>query len=249
MSGFLYFLPDQQASRLSGEMLAAHGLSHIIDRRDQQLHARDIVANGPGGLRGVVIGAADRWQVEEVKQSPALEWVRFPKAHADCQAWMGWVRERPLPKPAELARSQQLPGEWLTLADGEKWLVPIARDFEGDCQLPLAFDLDDETGEWVPAKVRNEYQKIWNHAQAYLIARIEAQLEAEANNQDTFSFVVPDGHALTADALAANYRVSQRELATLGVLVTGIVSEIANVLIDAHSDHFKKKRDEDTGNG
>lgn len=247
MTGFLYFLPDvREGSPVDEALLAKFGLSHIRDHKDQALHARGVVANGPGGLRGVVVGAGDRWSTEEVKQRPEIEWVKFPKPHAEKQAWLGWLS---LPKPQDLARAHQLPGETLTLADGEKWLVPIARDFEGDCKLPIAYDVDEETGEWVPTKVRREYQAIWRHANAYKMARLEAQLKAIAEKQDTFQFDIPDGHGLLADSLAVNYRVSQRELATLGLLVTGAIAQVAEVLIDSHADHFKKKQDSDTGNG
>lgn len=241
MSGFLYFLPNCRASQVNEEVLKRFGLLHIRDHKDQPLHAREVVANGPDGLPGVVLGVADRWQAEAVKQSPELAWVRFPKPHAECQAWLGWMKDKPLPKPADLARVNQLPGEVLPLADGEKWLVPIARDFEGHCKLPRAYDLDEETGEWVSRKVRREYAKLWGHATGFYESQTMAYVAALEAGQDSFAFEIPDGEALVSDSLATNYRVSQRELATLGVLVSGIIQQVAEVLIDAHTDHAKKK--------
>lgn len=244
MPGFLYFLPNQRASKVDGDLLASFGLSHICDRKDQQTHARDVVANGPGGLAGAVVGVADKWEAEEVKQSPELHWKAFPKSHAANQAWLGW---KELPKPAEIARGHQLPGEWLTLADGEKWLVPVAKKASPSglvCALPCTFDLDEETGRWLPNRVRRDYASLWEHAVACHLAIMSA-----ATN-DSQSYEIPNAELLVPEVLSANYRVSARELATLGVLDSNIIGQVVRVLLDySGMEALKKKPETDTGSG
>lgn len=240
MPGFLYYLPN--ARDASDATLAEYGLSHIIDQPGQVVIPRQVLQH-PCGHPGQIVGAQDCWAEEEVKQSEAVEWVKFPKAYAQRQAWLGWYKASGLPKPEDLRRKTgTIPGELIRLADGHQWEVPIARDTSGNCLLPRAYDLDDETGEWISTRVRREYDKLWQHAMSYYESLMDAVSKGEK------SFVIPDGELLVADALAVNYRVSMRELATLGVLVTGIVQVVADVIMDQH-DNLKKKSAADAGSG
>src|SRR3990167_4604089 len=206
MSGFLYYLPDARG-QVDNDLLSRFGLAHIREN-DDPLHSRQVI-RGPGDTPGLIVGNVINWDSAEVKQSESIEWKRFPKSHAESQAYLGWLKSEPLPKPDVLARKVQLAGEWLTLADGNRWLVPIARKVTDDglqCALPLAFELDDDTGQWVPTKVLREYQAIWDHAIAYnaaMLAALEGRKEGEP-----ISFTIPDAEQLVVDALAVNYRVS-----------------------------------------
>jgi hypothetical protein len=250
MSGFLYFLPGCRPGDVGADVLSRYGISHIVDTPKGKVHNRGCI--GPNNIQGVVIGAVDRWQAEEVKNSEAIEWQKFPKTFSQertAAPWLGWVKAAPLPTPAELARTVQLPGELLTLADSHSWLIPVARDFEGVCKLPRAFDLDDETGEWVSTSVRREYAKIWHHANTYHQAMSLAYVEAQVTGNQDLSFIIPDGEALVVDTLSVNYRVSARELATLGVLVSGMAQDIADILTDRHGDPIKKKQANSIGTG
>lgn len=247
MSGFLYFLPNAPQGNVSFDVLTRYGISHIVDSPKQHLIHRG--CSGPENIQGVIVGVADRWDFGEVKNSDAITWAKFPKTFGQggLTPWLGWIEANGLPTPVDLVRTAQLPGESITLADNNSWLVPIARDFEGACLLPRAYDLDDETGEWVSSKVRREYAKIWDHANNYYLAMRTAYVEAQAAGESNFVFTIPDGEQLVVDALAVNYRVSARELATLGVLVSGIIQDIADVLTDQRTDASKKKLASDIG--
>ena len=240
-SGFLYFLPGCRPGDVGYGVLERYGISHIVDSPSGKLHNRGCI--GPNGVHGVVVGAADRWAAEDVKSSDLVEWVRFPKTFGQGEEipLLGFRKDCQLPKPAALARTVKIPGEHLTLADNEPWLIPIARDYDGACKLPRAYDLDDETGEWVSTKVRREYAKIWAHAIGYYTAMQTAFIQASQDQSDRFTFTIPDGELLVSDSLSVNYRVSARELATLGVLVSGIIQDVADILIDNHGDPAKKK--------
>ena len=173
--------------------------------------------------------------------------MRFPKSHAAKQAWCGWYRDS-VPTPGGLARKAQLPGKRIELADGNEWLVPIARDAGGMCSLPVSFDLDEETGEWVGNKVQPKFQKIWEHAVEYYSTMMLAIVNTPEG--ETPSWLIPNYETLVVDALAVNYRVSARELSSLGVLVSGIAGTIADVLIDIEGwADLQKKTVNDTGSG
>lgn len=247
MPGFFYFLPDTRG-QVSDNLLSRFGLLHIREIGDN-LHCREVI-RGPDGKQGLMCGNARNWQPEEVKQSDSLTWKLFPKSHAEAQAYCGWQTDK-LPKPEELARKVQLAGEWLTLADGNRWLIPIARKVTQDgsyCALPLAFDLDDETGEWKASQVQADYKRIWDHANAYYDAMLEAS--DKVGPGESIKFPIPSYERLVSDAIAANYRTSMREIATLGVLTSSVAGEIARVLIDSNGfSQLKKKEEADTGNG
>ena len=67
---------------------------------------------------------------------------------------------------------------------------------------------------------------------------------------ESITWTIPDGEQMVADALAVNYRVSARELATMGLLVTGLASDVARVLVDDDGwQQLKKKEGPDTGVG
>lgn len=249
MSGFLYFLPNAKPSDIPAN-LNRWGLSHIVDS-DANLHRRQ--CTGPGGLHGLIVGSDCNWTTEQVKASDQIEWAKFPKPHAECQAYLGTIKGEPLPTPAELERPDKISGGTVTLADGHNWLIPNAKviDQEGEsvCNLPLSFGLDEETGDWIANQVLPKYRAIWVHANAYLDAMMRAVVASREEGED-LRWVIPDHQQLIIDALQVNYRVSARELATLGVLTTNIAQPIANILIDsAGYQAIKKKAANGTGAG
>jgi hypothetical protein len=210
----------------------------------------------------MVMGSSANWQVEQVKLTPEITWRKFPKSIIQgggddpsiLPPSLGVVNNAngspQLPTPADLARADQIPGKSLTLADGHRWLVPNARiitEFGGVvCNLKSSFDLDDETGDWIRGQVLPQYRKIWDHATAYVDSRNQAIEKAEPG--ELVSWEIPDWQRMVVDALQVNYRVSARELATLGVLVTGLAQDVAKVLIDEEG-YAKLKKKEEAGIG
>lgn len=253
MPGFLYFLPRARPSDINQGGLSRWGLSYLVDdltgdpSSEVRLHARG--CTGIEGVEGMVVGSSANWQVEEVKLHDGIEWRKFPKSFIQgeddsIRPSLGMVKGQPLPSPADLARAEQIPGKSITLADNRKWLIPNARvitEFgSAVCNLKSSFDLDDETGDWIRGQVLQPYRKIWDHANGYLNSKMEAIANAEPG--EMISWEIPDWQAMVVDALQVNYRVSARELATLGVLVTGLANDIARVLVDEDGwERIKKK--------
>lgn len=247
MSGFLYFLPNAKPSDVPAN-LKLWGLSYLIEGEGRNLWARGCTINGAIGL---VVGSSANWQVEEVKAGDHLEWAKFPKPFAEIPPMLGWLKDQPMPGPADLARQKQISGEHHHLADGNRWLLPIAKQYTGEghvANLPLCFGLDEETGGWIANSIVPQYRAIWNHANAYLMNMMQAY--ANASEDGTVQWIVDNSEELVEDAFQANYRVSSMEIATLGLLVSGLVKTVADVLCDAKGfTQIKKKVDNDTGLG
>jgi hypothetical protein len=204
----------------------------------------------------MVGGSAAKFDAGLVKLLPPeqMQWTKFPKSFVADEAdrpSLGVIVGQPMPGPSDLAREKQINGKALTLVDGRQWLIPHARVISGDgynCNLPVSFDLHEETGEWILNQVQLPYRAIWNHANAYESSRVEAMIAAKPG--ESITWTIPDGEQMVADALAVNYRVSARELATMGLLVTGLASDVARVLVDDDGwQQLKKKAAPDTGVG
>lgn len=242
MPGFLYFLPHGRSGNVE-QCLDRYGLSYLVDD-GHRLISRD--SSGYEGTPGVVLGSSANFVEEQVKMSPDIQWKKFPKAWSELHPSLG-VLPGSLPGVDDLVRSKLLPGKALKLEDGGTWLVPNARVITEEgatCNLPLCYGLDHETGDWISNQVLPKYRAIWDHANNYLTAK----LEAASKNQN--SFEIPDFQELVSDAMKVNYRVSSFELATLGALVTGIAGQIAEILVDADGfSALKKKEEAATGHG
>jgi hypothetical protein len=246
MPGFLYFLPAAKTSDIPAN-LKRWGLSYLLDGEGSIHPGRQASV---AGVHGLVIGCKANWSIEEVKAGDHIEWAKFPKPFAEIPPMLGWVKDQPMPGPGpdDLARVKQISGELHTLADGNRWLLPIAKQYTGQSNLPMSFGLDEETGDWITDTVVKEYREIWRHANQYLAAMTEA-FETHVEGEP-FKWVIPDGNALVSDSFQANYRVCEMELAKLGLLVSGIHQLVADTLIDSNGwNQLKKKEAKDIGAG
>lgn len=250
MSGFLYFLPSARPEDISSR-LDLWGLQYLQDG-DRKLHSRG--CTGPGGVHGMIIGSSANFTAEEVKVRSDIDWHPFPKPFAERQAHLGVIES--LPKPADLIRQKAISGEYLILADGNRWLIPHAQvitDGHPVINLPVAYGLDEDSGDWIANQILPQYQAIWKHANDYLTAMWDAldrHFQSGAPDGEVVAWDIEDAESLVVDALQVNYRVSARELATLGVLTSDIASQIARILIDDTGyEQLKKKEVPDTGAG
>lgn len=247
MAGFLYFLPEQR--HYSPSMLGEYGLSHILDAGDH-IHAVQVI-RGPDGLAGMLLGNRRSWTDSDVSWSDRLAWRKFPRTHADRQAFLCWLKDAPLPAPADLARRSQLSGMPLTLADDRPWLIPHARRWTTEGMMvtvPRTIDVDEESGEFVYGDVLPRYQDLWRRATDYWDALLAASEQASDSQQAEIEFVKPLD--LIVCALAANYRVSRLELGVLQAMDDQLFESVASILIDLDGMHsISKKKVDGTGSG
>lgn len=245
MPGFLYFLPSERTYQPIH--LVEYGLQHIVDSGVGILQQQ--VIRGPGCQPGVLIGAEDRWTQGDVKWSDHLRHKPLPKPHAAKQAMCCWLDGK-IPAPADLVRVKQLSGQYLTLADGRPWLVPHARRWSGGqylIELPRAVDIDDD-GQFVMGDVLPQYAAIWEHACNYWDQLTESARKVQAGESGDFTINNP--MQIIVDALAANYRVSARELGIMRAIDDQIVNDVLRVLIDYDGmSQLEKKTEGDIGTG
>lgn len=246
MPGFLYFLPNERV--YSHPKLAEYGLLHAVDCGVPMAFQQ--VMRGPEGQPGVLIGASDRWTQGDVKWSDRLKFKSFPKTHAAKQAICCWLGDEPKPTPGDLVRIKQLDGKALTLADSCSWVIPHARRWQNGTvvqTLPRTVDVDDD-GAFIQGDVLPQYAKIWQHAVTYWDQLMASAYAVQAGGVGDFAIENP--MQIIVDCLAANYRVSARELGILQAIDDQLVTDVLSILIDSDGMHqLEKKTEKSIGNG
>lgn len=236
MAGFLYFLPGEKGAGITEQCLRKFGLAHIREP-DDTLHCREVI-NCRFGAGALVVNKRNFDLA--VKFSEEIRWWPMPKtASTDGpQAQVGILGDQ-MPGPDDLARRKLIPGKLLRDEEGRAWMIPIARQASGVCNLPTVYDLD-ENGHLRPTKVRRRFERVWQHALGYLEAMYAAYQEAE-DKDAPLRWTIPDAEALVVDAFECNYRVGARELTILEVLSDDLAQPIAEILTDADGYELLKK--------
>lgn len=168
------------------------------------------VAQGPGGESGWLASAdADCVRYSEESQ----EWAAIADG-----VWVGMQRSAP-PTPIDLARSEQLPGETLTLADRGAWLVPRLRVHAGQYGWATALPsrMRRDAGQWVGGEVLPEHADA-DALGAELLDRMIGAYEQQGLPDPSGGMSFAQAADYAARVLAINYRVGPEELAMLGAL-------------------------------
>ena len=246
MSGLLYYIPNATRA-IKVEGLAELGLAHAFEGR---LTPRE-VSRGPDGDRGVVVADPDRLSEHLLGYWPERQtWRKLPGS----TVWLGSTNAERV-EPRDLVRENAVAGHWVTLADGQDWLVPVARGLADEedslswySALPSAVTLDDE-GNWTRGGVVAKYQQLWQIACDWWDAVQAAPVEeVEDNaNQGTarvrvrFSFDNVCDAALVA--LGTNYRLARAEVAFLGLFDDACAREVLMAVVDwpVAKEFLKKK--------
>ncbi len=177
---------------------------------------------GPGKKGGVVL--KPEWAPLEVKPLVDLKAQRWKRIQ-ETPGWVGLVGDE-RPGPTQLGRPRQVQGHWVRLADGNDWLVPVARRVTGDLNFPAALHRD-EKGVWSAGEVLPAYRDLWDTA-----CRIWDALFAEITKGRDLTIDVTVEADAAVEALAVNYRVGPTEVELLGLLTTTDVAEVLKALID-----------------
>jgi hypothetical protein len=255
---FLYYLPSAGPSTTLAE-IAALGLAHAVA---EPWSLRGVSA-GPDGSPGSIAcfgrdsaGDIGYWPDKQtwrplavVEEASCLfSGTKRQDAASTLRPWIGLLRDC-RPCPAELARPEQLAGEWVRLFDGADWLCPIARGWieeEGELRwlhrLPAPLELDD-AGKWTRGATPARFAALWDLALRWDEARdaaILASVEAAScrfpdKRQDASSTVVFEFDDLVDSAvvcLAQNYRIGRTEAAMLGILTPALARAVLDVLTD-----------------
>lgn len=195
-----YFLPEESGTPTI-EHLRERGLGHGFDATVASRRCE----RGPSGGDGMLVAATDR----QLSYNPERQrWRQLPTT----SIWFGWDDTV---GPDAYAKEKQLPGELVTMADGQQWLVPTARDFVAGgviCVLPMAYELQQDGKTWGSTTVLRQYQRYWD-----LSLELAINWAAPAGGK-TSAFRFSDMFELVAEGLSINYRLSRLEVGVLGLL-------------------------------
>lgn len=235
MAGFLYYIEGATQDVKIAD-LRCFGLGYAFDS-DGDFTASG-ATRGPGQCGpGIVVANMSRLGERPLGFYPDQQtW----SAGAESSVQIGYYTEDP-PTPEDLARRRLLDGHFVTLGDGNDWLIPIARgagDDDGNIYwyeaLPKGMTLNGDR-QWVPGDVVSEYAAIWNIAQRWADAVFKVN-KPETQDGDVvrvkLDFTENMGTAARI-ALSANYRVDDGEIALLNLFCDErLAYEILNATVD-----------------
>jgi hypothetical protein len=224
MPGFLYYFPDKNL--VSQKELPALGFGYL---GEASAFSSTGVQRGPGGGSGCICSLdnvpGDKCHVDLPNQT----WRKFG-SH-----WVGFWRDQQ-PTPEELARQEMISGHPVRLADGDRWIAPVARSLRiresGDelslawaRELPQRLDLAEDGKTWVNSGILPRYQPLWDIAEKWA----EVRWGGGGRDSDLAGQAAVDAAVL---CLQTNYRIGRAEVALLGCLTDELVNRILDLLID-----------------
>ena len=239
MAGLLYYVPGHTGQMMSGDACKlglAHAFGHL---KDEGLLCRGVYNKGPdekdGGSGAGTVVAEPTFAGKVGVFSDRQTWRKVPGS----DAYVGYYTDDP-PKPADVARSQMLPGHRVELGDGQKWTVPIARGIaeHGDnmmigCTLPTAMAIDDD-GNWQEGAVVPKYAALWKLAEQWWDTVVTASAAVEGADVSDAGLIVElaDQNDAALLVLSANYRLGKAEVVLLGLFTSDTYGELLGALID-----------------
>jgi hypothetical protein len=212
---FLYFVP-------ANESRPPDALSYAFDG---PTFTRVSTASGPLGMpAGTIFGAGEVVRLDVASQ----QWAPIPNTPYAIGKPTHWT-----PRPEELARQSQLPGHWITMNDGSRWLVAIAHGFDPAREtfytpLPRALELDRSTGKWQHGPVLKQHRRFLDLAVGFVNA------QTAAHQTESKSFVYEPVDDLAMAGLSTNYRISSIELSFFEEAYT---ADVRRKILDAILDY------------
>lgn len=207
MSGFLYFKPGESA--VTKESVKAWGLGYAFSERVAGVRCQGRTPNGAGGI---VFADKTRMGESEIRMDmPKQTWGKIPKS----DLWVGFWNDAK-PTPPDLARSQQLPGYDVLMADDVRWSVPVVRRFDVSkaelvSALPCYMECNDD-GVWGPGRVMEAHSHLWE-----LLTPFADDIISRMNTPDAESTDFTDSqiYDVVTTLLQANYVVGPGELSVM----------------------------------
>ncbi len=229
---FLYFVPGATAGDKARAALASapHALEGTPNFWGPQ--------RGPGGKSGQFVAQRGPLPYNEAAQV----WEEVPGG----AYWIGFDRANP-PGPEDLARVPQLNGHLVTLGDGRKWLIPVARKYIVEqgvagwvVALPRTRRLSAE-GIWEEKDVVARHRPLWDDVER--VINIEERY-ATGDPEAATGISMQSETDLVIRAIATNYRISAREASLLGLVDTDVIVPVVQALMDApgHEEILRQKK-------
>lgn len=222
----LYFIPNAKVLRPG--LLVDHGIDDLLSRP-----ANRESMEGPSGGSGLIVANAGT-PTDSMRFDKSWTWSK----RFGSDVWMGFDPKNP-PGAKELARDQQLPGHSVTLLDGQKYIVPLLRSFDGDqlegpirynCLLDQTLTQDPETGKMITGDVVPKYRELWDDAIAIADNLLAQLMDSDAVVTASLPEDIVDN--FVANLLAVNYHVGNPELSALSLLTIDLSRQVLHAAID-----------------
>ena len=243
----LYYLPGERAEAMDPRRVRELGLGYLLDGPDCDVACRGVLAHGPDGGAGTVVSAMPAGRPEVGYYPNRQEWHEARVGAGEGRpVWIGWPKGQP-PGPEDLARREMMGGHAVTLSDGRRWLVPVARLVTGDSPLPRRLVRGDD-GQWTPGDVSGPLAGLfaaacrwWEALTSYAEAAFAGGPGAPEGTDpgspggggETMTAITLQDECETAVmALAVNYRLSAVEVNLLGLLDERTEAEVLMALCD-----------------
>lgn len=274
MAGFFHFLPGAKLSDVcvngdaGGGALNWQGLARWPVRTllfDCRRSADDVIVveipEGPDKGPGVILYPKQPAESRAplLGHSPETRtWTNVFCTSSATQSvrWIGWDTAAP-PGPEDLLRRVATGTRTVEDDHGQRWLVPTARSRDAKYgRLPCAFTFRAGVGQPV-ARLKDAYRRLWELSgdvwDYYNPGRRDSPDGENPAGSPAREIDGDDLIGIAAEALCANYRITQPEFAALqecgrNPLDTDFVRAVCFCLIDFDFlDDFKKKEKPESG--
>ena len=219
MAGMLYFYPNKD--ELSREDIEAVGLGYAIDKSPAVVQA--IGTGTPAKTTGSTFANSGMPKMNMANQT----WVKMvgTKKLLDAELWCGYETR---PTPEDLKRESMIAGNEVTLADGNKWMIPLVRDVEGSTRLPQ-FLAPSATcdGSWSVEGMADKHRRLWDGCGVFMEFALNSMTD-----EGNVEFEWDDLLDVAADLLSANYRVSKDEIGSLQLCSVNNAIDILKSAVD-----------------
>lgn len=236
MAQLLYFVADRNA--VSDTVLEGFGLRPRLEGAIEQ----GATSGGPSGGKGVLFARDDSGSPSRVKlgyRPKTQRWIEDP-LHPG-KVWVG-METGNRPGPNDLVRKAPRFGHKTRLADGNEWVLPVARFMGGGSPFPSSFVF--EAGGAIGTRIAPDFEPLASDAQRlfdYLLRifsdwkadETEGDAEVEAVETDPDAVVSPEEmFGMLCRFLALNYQVSTVEVVLLDLFRFGELIDPVLAVLD-----------------
>lgn len=214
----LFWLPGCDGTKPQAEKrLRELGLYDAVPRQDFTIHP---CGTGPDDAAGAVVtGGPNKPRVGYYPERQT--WTSCAKG----AYWIG-VTDGELPGPTELLRPASVIGHSVAMADGNEWIVPIARRWSGGTRLPRALRLNDD-GEWTE-EIEEKYRDLWEFAE-----RLWESIDRDGGSGGEMMRVESVELAgIVTNALAVNYHINAAVASLLNLYTSETLLKAGFALIN-----------------
>jgi len=222
---FLYYLPNQR-NPLTVERLREAGLGHAFESSERH----QVPCKGPDGGEGLFAAPSNAAGVGYYPDKQTWQ-----KAIGQ-DYWVGIPNDWE-PKPGDLVRRSVLDGLEVQLADDNFWIVPRARQYNGNesaiemfVTLPHVLGCDDD-GNWTVGEVLPRWRHLQEVGDAFYDYHHRIDETEDAANRFDFNGIMNSA----CEVLRANYRIDRRECDMLRIINEKSAVDILRALIDDDS--------------